>query len=174
MSKTYTLENDNGFRPHIIHVRPRLFTRRWLQPLEGQHLQMTKKRTNDNKPDVSYGGITIAYSPVFIKEANGDVKVFVEYGYAVCSGLDRYVKKTGREIAEKFLANQGFRAGMFYVGKSTPQCIFGSYEEALNQITDGVPLVGTPNGLYVFQKTFPLDWYIQERVLEQEYPEIYK
>ncbi|MNK14400.1 hypothetical protein D3C87_325220 [compost metagenome] len=136
MTKQYALKNDDQYAARFLHFRSTSWDR------------MSKKRTHDNKVDTSYGGFTVAYNPLLIIRKDGTIGVCVEVGTSRCSGLDRYVKAKGREIALKNLESPSTRNyAMIYLGEG----------EYMNTLSDKIPVIFNATGeLYIDERVYNL------------------
>lgn len=136
MTRIYALKNDDNYAVRFLHFRSR--------PYDG----MSKKRDSNNRVDCSYGGFTVAYNPLLIIRKDGTIGVCVEVGTSRCSGLDRYVKKTGREIALRNLESPNSRSyALVYLG-----------EGEIDDFTDPhkIPLTTDTGELFINERLYNL------------------
>lgn len=146
MTTIFALKSDDQYGVRFIHVR-------------STHTnQMSTKRTNDNQIDNAYGGYTIAYNPLLIIRKDGTISVNCEVGVARCRGNDRYVKKTGRDIALANLLNPASQCyTMLYLGEGdTMEAV---YKNTGGTVSDYIPLTYTldaTGGMFVDERYYDL------------------
>lgn len=140
MTKQFALKADDKYDARFLHFRS--------TPWDG----MSKKRTNDNRVDTAYGGMTVAYNPLLIVRKDGGIGVCVEVGVAICSGHDRYVKAIGRNIALNNLnAPDQQSYALIYLGEGD------TIEGMLKLNKPRIPLIFNASGdLYIDERHFDL------------------
>lgn len=144
MTIQYALKNDDHYGVRFLHFR--------ATETNG----LSKKKTNDNKVDTSYGGVTIAYDPMLVIRKDGTIGVFVEIGATLVSGHDRYVKAIGREKSINFLVNHdplGFHT--LYLGEG---------EVHISDRDGMVPLNSSTGELFIDERLYNLRGEIARRL----------